>query len=253
MKKIKKKVSQKKTRSRPAFVVGYSQTEAPPPGYLAAWFNQLYGGPLQIHLTGELGHTTFEALHTAWQVRVNMALPHDTSELWKQRLAWSHQQVAEINPLPLPGQDKRDVVLHTARIARGVALLTEGTAYDVVSHSFLNPSDWHDRRLNQFHMTDHIRVEQRELIDSCQTWFFTLGLAKFGMEEIETFRPLGLPDQPVIEMLLEVGGLLLTTSQAAKVGAQLNVPEWGQTVTVVRHRTDQSTGQVLQLREIKCE
>ena len=253
MKKIKKRVSQKKAGSQPAFVVGYSQIDPPPPGYLAAWFDQLYGGPLKIHFTEEFGHSNFEALHTTWRVRVNLASPMGISESWKQRLSWSHGQVAEINPLPIWGQDKRDVVLHTARIARGVALLSEGTTYDIVSHAFLNPSDWSDRQLKQFELVDHLRIEQMEKIDSCQTWLFTLGLAKFGMEEIETFHPLGLPDQPVRERLLEVGRLLLSRGKVAKVGEQVQLPESGQNVKIVRHRTDQTTGRVLQLREVQWD
>jgi len=251
MKKIKKKKSQKKTPSLPAFVIGYSHAGAPPPGYLAAWFNQMYGGPLNIHFRDESGHSQFEAVHTTWRVAVNTALQADTAETWKQRLQWSHSQLAEITPLQNVGPDKRDIALHTARIARGITLLTEGTAYDLVTHSFLNPSDWNDRPLDQFDLEDHVRVEQRENIDSGQMWFYTMGLAKFGLEEIETFRPLGLPDQPVIDRVLGIGAAILATGKVAKVGEQLTLRESGQLVTIVRHRTDQSTGRVIQLREVK--
>ena len=253
MKKIKKKRSQKKTPSLPAFVIGYSHAGAPPPGYLAAWFNQMYGGPLNIHFRKESGHSQFEAVHTTWRVSVNTALQADTAETWQQTLQWSHSQLAEVTPLQNVGQDKRDITLHAARIARGISLLTEGTAYDVATHSFLNPSDWNVRPLDQFGLEDHVRVEQKEIIDSCQMWFYTLGLAKFGLEEIETFRPLGLPDQPVMEQLLAIGNEILSTGKVAKVGDQLTLRESGQLVTIARHRTDQSTGRVIQLREVKWE
>jgi hypothetical protein len=213
----------------------------------------MYGGPLHVHLTNELGHSQFEAIHTTWRVAVNTALPADTAETWQQSLQWSHSQLAEVTPLQNVGQDKRNVALHTARIARGITLLTEGTAYDVVTLSFLNPSDWNDRPLDQFDIEDHVRVEQKEKIDSCQMWFYTLGLAKFGLEEIEIFRPLGLPDQPVIDGLLDICAMLLTTGKVAKVGDQLTLLESRQLVRVVRHRTDQSTGRVIQLREVKWE
>jgi hypothetical protein len=253
MKKIKKKTGQKKTRTLPAFVIGYSHADAPPPGYLAAWFNQMYGGPLDVRFKDESGHSQFEAVHTTWRVAVNTALPADTAEMWKQRLQWSHSQVAEVTPLQNVGQDKRDVALHTARIAKGITLLTEGTAYDLVTHSFLNPSDWNDLPLDQYSLEDHVRVEQKESMESAQTWFYTMGLAKFGLEEIETFRPLGLPDQPVIDTLLGVGAEILAAGKGAKVGDQLTLRESGQLVTIVRHRTDQSTGRVIQLREVKWE
>lgn len=253
MKKIKKKTSQKKTRTIPAFVIGYSYVDPLPPGYLAAWFNQLYGGPLQIRLRDESGHTHFEALHTTWGVAVNTALPAETAETWKDRLHWSHSQLAEVMPFQNAGQDKRDVALHTARIVRGITLLTEGTAYDNLSHSFLNPSDWNDRPLNQFDLQEHVRVEQKENIDSSQMWFYTLGLAKFGLEEIETFRPLGLADQPVIDQLLAIANEILSIGKVAKVGDQFPLWENGQLVTIVRHRTDHSTGRVIQLREVKWE
>ena len=144
MKKIKKKTSQKKTPSLPAFVIGYSHSDAPPPGYVAAWFNQMYGGPLHVHFIKESGHSQFEAIHTTWRVAVNTAVPSDTAETWQQRLQWSHSKLAKVTPLQNVGQDKRDVTLHASRIARGISLLTEGTAYDLATNSFLNPSDWND-------------------------------------------------------------------------------------------------------------
>jgi len=251
MKKIKKKSKQKKSGHLPAFVIGYSHPDPPPPGYLAAWFNQMYGGPLHIHFTDESGHSQFEAVHTTWRVSVNLALPKDTADTWQQRLQWSHSQQAEVSLLPTVGQEKRDVALHLARIARGITLLTDGTAYDVLSQSFFNPSDWSDRPLDHFDIEDHVRVEQKEKIDTCQMWFYTLGLAKFGVEEIEIFRPLGLPDQPVMDMLRDICSEILATGKVAKVGDQFTLPESGQLVTVVRHRTDQSTGRVIQLREVK--
>ena len=107
--------------------------------------------------------------------------------------------------------------------------------------------------LDQFVLKDHIRVEQQENIESCQMWLYTLGLAKFGLEEIETFCPLGLPDQPVIDTLLGIGAEILAAGKVAKVGDQWTLPESGQLVTIVRHRTDQSTGRVIQLREVKWE
>ena len=122
-----------------------------------------------------------------------------------------------------------------------------------ITHSFLNPSDWHDLTLDHFAFDDHVKIEQLEHMESGQMWFYSLGLAKFGLEEIETFRPFGLPDQPVIDRLREIGNMILASGTVAKVGDRLTLQESGKLVTIVKHRTDQSTGQGLQLREVKWE
>jgi hypothetical protein len=57
----------------------------------------------------------------------------------------------------------------------------------------------------------------------------------------------------VIDTVLGIGAEILATGKVAKVGDQLTQPENGQLVTIVRHRTDQSTGRVIQLREVKWE
>ena len=253
MKKIKKKKTSAKKPALPAFVIGFSHTDPPPPGYLAAWFNQLYGGPLDVRFTNPTAHGHFEAVHTSWYAEVNSDLPQSEAETWQERLQWTHSRHAGVYQLQNAGQDKRNVALHVARIARGMTLLTEGTAYDVVAGSFYNPSDWNDRPLDQFEIADHVEVEQQEQLETSSVWFSTRGLAKFGFEEIETFRPLGLPERPTIDTLLEIGDVLITQNNVPKVGTQLALPWTHQVVTVVRHRTDQSSGRLLQLREVKWQ
>ena len=253
MKKIKKKKSSAKKQALPAFVIGFTLTDPPPPGYLAAWFNQLYGGPLDVRFTSQTAHAQFEAVHTSWHAGVNTDLPQGEAENWQERLQWTHSRQAAVYRLQNMGQDKRDVTLHVARIARGMTLLTEGTAYDVVAGSFFNPSDWNDRQLDQFEIADHVQVEQQEQSETMSVWFSTRGLAKFGFEEIETFRPLGLPERPTIDTLLEIGEWLITENNVPKVGDQLTLPWTHQVVTVIRHRTDQSSGRLLQLREVKWQ
>ena len=253
MKKIKKKKSSTKKQALPAFVIGFSHTDPPPPGYLAAWFNQLYGGPLDVRFMSQTAHAQFEAVHTSWHAEVNTDLPQGEAENWQERLQWTHSRHAAVYHLQNVGQDKRDVTLHVARIARGMTLLTEGTAYDVVAGSFFNPSDWNDRQLDQFEIADHVQVEQQEQLETTSVWFSTRGLAKFGLEEIETFRPLGLPEQTTIDTLLEIADMLITQNKIPKVGDQLTLFDTGQLVTVVRHRTDQSSGRLIPLREVKWE
>ena len=250
MKKIKKKKG-KVLRAIPAYVIGYTNTDAPAPGFLSAWFNKAYGGPLNIQFTTQAGHSQFEAIHTQWRVRVHADLSSDAVDTWRERLQWGHSQLAEVLPVHQSvSQDRRDSVLHIARVAKGLTLLTEGTAYDVVRGSFLNPSDWSDQRLDQFVIEDHVRVDQKEQLEQRRVWFFTQGLAKFGLEEVETFCPLGLPERPTMDTLLEIGGLLIADSKVAKAGDHLTLPRTSQMVKVIRHRTDQSLGVKLNLREV---
>lgn len=148
------------------------------------------------------------------------------------------------------GQDKQEIALHVARLARGLTLLAEGTAYDVVTASYYNPSDWGSRELEKFHIKDHVQVEQRDQSQHEKVWFYTRGLEKFGLEELEVYRPIGLPDSPVIDMLLDIGEMLIAGGKIAKVGDCLVLPQTSQLIKVVRHRTDYSFGMRLHLREV---
>ena len=253
MKKIKKKKA-KVSRVIPAFVVGYTNADAPAPGFLTAWFNQAYGGPLNIQFTRQFGHSQFDAMHTQWGARVDTDLPQDTTDTWRERLQWGHSQLAEVIPIhPNMGQDKRDVVLHVARMARGLTLLTEGTAYDVAMGSFLNPSDWKDRQLDEFHIKEHVGIEQKEHLESGRVWFHTRGLSKFGLEEIEVFRARGLPEEQVIEVMMDIAEMFAVQGKEPKVGENLILAHTGRLIEVVRHRTDQSYGVQLNLREVTWE
>lgn len=147
-------------------------------------------------------------------------------------------------------QDVQNVVLHVARLARGLTLLTDGTAYDLAAAVYLNPSDWSDRQLVEFRLIDHMRIEQVERHDDNGVWFHTIGLVKFDLGEIETYRPMGLSEQPVIETLTEIAEALTLTRKAPKVGENIEVKSMSQTVRVVRHRTDQLYGMQVNLREV---
>ncbi|RMH36923.1 MAG: hypothetical protein D6690_04560 [Nitrospirae bacterium] len=253
MKKIKKKTASSKPRTPPAFVVGFTHADPPPPGYLAAWFNEAYGGPLTIHLMGSMGHHRYEAAHTTWRATVQMALPDDVVNGWRDRLNWSHAHVVEIRQSPQGRGDRRDLALHTARIARGLTLLTEGTAYDVIGDVFLNPSDWSDMRLDGFTLRDHVRVFQEEHLGRGHVWFYTKGLMKFGLDEIETYRPLGLPDRPTIDTLLELSEVLVAAHKVAKVRDRILLSDAGHEVRIIRHRTDCTIGRSVPLREVRWE
>jgi len=129
-------------------------------------------------------------------------------------------------------------------------LLTDGTAYDVTMQAYLNPSDWKDLSLEQFRFSDHLRIEQAEAEQVGRDWFFTLGLAKFGLDELETFSPIGLPSQSVIERLTEIAQELLRLGHSPKVGTTVTIPSLGLSVQVIRHRNAARAGNPLILREI---
>ncbi len=253
MKKIKRKAAGHSLRI-PAFVIGYAAPEPPPPGFLAAWFNQEYGGPLTIKLPSDPAVTAFEAQHGPWTALVDTNLPPAIAEAWHKRLQWSHKRLAQMLPQrATSGADSRDLVLHLTRLARGLTLLTGGTAHDTATETYLNPSDWTDLPLTTFQLADHLRIEQVEGREDGRVWFHTRGMAKFGLEDLETFRDKGLSERPVIEAFTEMADVLIQAGKAPNVGGNFEVPALGRIVRVVRHRTDQSYGMRLNLREVQWD
>ena len=252
MKKIKRRIGGPVLKL-PTFVVGYAAPEPPPPGFLAAWFDQEYGGPLAIHLPRDPGTNLFEAHHGPWAALVETNLPPSIAGPWHERLRWGHTRAAQVLPLRTISRDSRDIALHVARLARGLTLLTGGTAHDTVTETYLNPSDWTDRALREFHVADHLRIEQVSGRTEGRVWFHTRGLSKFGLEDIETYRPIGLSEQPVLKALTEIAEALILQGKAPNVGECLAVDGINRIVRVVRHRTDQSYGLRLNLREVEWD
>ena len=84
-----------------------------------------------------------------------------------------------------------DTILFAARLSRGLTLLTQGTAYDLTTQQYLNPSDWKDRGLTGFAVDDHVMIAQDEQVKANEIWCYTLGLSKFGIDELEMFLPRG--------------------------------------------------------------
>ncbi len=212
MKKIKRKAAGKELKV-PLFVIGYAAPEPPPPGFLAAWFDQEYGGPLTIQLPRDPGTTRFEAQHGPWSALVETSLPLAVAEAWRERLQWSHPQAAQVLPLRMTG----------------------------------------DRSLRNFRIADHLRIEQVEGRADGRVWFHTRGLSKFGLEDIETYRPTGLSERPVIEAFTEIAEVLTLMGKAPNVGESFMVEGLNRMVRVVRHRTDQSYSLRLNLREVEWE
>jgi hypothetical protein len=249
VKKIKRKAVHQELKL-PTFLIGYAAPEPLPPGFLSAWFNQEYGGPLHIQLTSGENSTIFEAVHGPWAASADTNLPPAIGNPWHERLGWGHSRAAQVLPLRLAGRDTRDLILMVTRLARGLTLLTGGTAYDTATGTYLNPSDWSDRPLRAFEITDHLRIEEVSGREDGRVWFHTRGLAKFGLEDIEIYRPVGLSEKPVIEMMTEMAESLIDLGKAPNVGEALTLSN-GRSVRIIRHRTDQSYGIRLNLREVE--
>jgi len=249
--KIRKKLPKAPRAGVPLAVVGSSA--APTITELQSWFDLEYGGPLTVRESPGQdraeGSPLWLATHGPWQAIVRWSLPDAEADAWKERLAWSHARCAGLWRSTASRTDAIDATLHAARLVRGLVLLTDGTAYDIPAQRYLNPSDCTDRRLDAFEIRDHVAVTQSEDAERGE-WFSTRGLSKFGLDEIETFRPVGLPADPAIERLLTIATDFVRRGQSPKVGAAVDIPELAQPIRIVRHRTVPSADAPLILREV---
>lgn len=234
--KIRRKQPKLPRSGRPLYVIGYTAT-TPSQAELQNWFDLEYGGP--ISFTGNAADSSglVLATHGPWTAAVCLSLPPAEAASWKDLVGWGHDRAGLILPTTAPTSKAIDLVLHAARLARGLTLLTDGTAYDVATHDYRNPSDWKDRPLARFTAEDHVTVDHIESGDSELERFYTRGLAKFGLDELETFRPIGLPSRPVLESLADVAAEILRIGQLPAVGSAIALPELGLTLHVTRHRT----------------
>jgi len=248
--KIRRKAPKVSSPGRPAYVIGYSFDD-PSLTDLTLWFDREYGGPLK-HVPGPPGVSPalVTLSHGPWSAGLCLPLRSDEAEQWARSLNWSHRAAALVLPVIGVPQSKPALVLHAARLSRGLTLLTEGTAYDIVTGAYLNPSDWQDRPLAEFRPLDHVLVEHGEAPDLRQERFYTKGLAKFALDELETYRPIGLPAPPVTRTLGDIAEAVLLLGRCPKVGEEMRFPSLGLSVQVVRYRTDSSTGTPVGYREI---
>ncbi len=247
--KIKRKVPKPSPVKQPLYFVGYSFT-GPSIEELTAWYDLEYGGPLKIQADPTvLGGLL--AAHGSWSGRMRIPIPPEEAERVRQGLAWEHRDLGSISPSSAMPTNVTDTILFAARLARGLTLLTQGTAFDVAMHSYLNPSDWLDHSLAYFVFRDHITVTQGEGMTDDQEWLHTLGMSKFGLDEVETFQPKGLPSGDLIEVLTEAADEILRAGHSPKVGTQVRLSLIGRTVEVVKHRTASPTGRMVGFRELR--
>lgn len=253
--RIRRKLPKASRLSSPAYVVGY--TGSPPsPEALRQWFDLEYGGPLSLRaLSGQASAPTapLHAVHGPWHATLQILLPAEEAETWKDVLAWGHEQAGQVLAAPTAPGKAIDLALHAARLARGLTLLTQGTAYDVATDTYLNPSDWTDRSLERFLPADHVTVQQGEASEGGRERFATRGLTKFGLDELETFRPVGLSSRRVLEELAGIGGEIVQMGRVPAVGATIELPALGLTVQVLRHHTAPAAGRPVPYREITWE
>lgn len=254
---IRVKKIKRKTKSvlgkRPNFVVGFSGSDPPPPGFLAAWFNQHYGGPLTIRFPERDSNSTFEARHVDWQALVSHVPSEEERARWKNQIGWEHSQVMQVVSTSPVGLSKPDVVLFVSRLARGLTLLTDGTAFDLAARHYFNPSDWSERPLDTFRLDDHVQVQQEEHALDGRQWLYTRGLAKFGLEDLEIFLPRGLSGNIAIERLLDLADLCVSQGRSPKVGECVQLLSEAIEVRVVNHRTHALPDGQLNLREVQWD
>jgi len=248
--KIRRKSPKPSGSGQPCSVIGYSSS-TPSMSELQMWFDLEYGGPLKLKASGDAAPMI--ATHGPWSARLQMALPQADADSWSERLDWRHPHAGLILRPSVTPQQACDLVLFAARLARGLTLLIQGTTYDTVTHAYLNPSDWTDRPLDRFRAADHVTVTLADSPDPHLDWFHTLGLSKFGLDELEVFQPVGLPARPTLDTLAGIADELVRIGRSPKVGTTLPLPLLGLTLNVKRHRTAAPAGMSLPFREISWQ
>jgi hypothetical protein len=247
--RIKKKSSKASSKRPPLYFIGYRGT-APQPDELKTWYDLEYGGPLTIR-TEEGAPESWQAIHGPWTAHIVMPLPATHTAGFKEQLAWEHKLMGAAAPAVVPPRDMPDTVLFAARISRGLTLLTQGTAYDLTTQQYLNPSDWKDRGLTGFVVEDHVMIAQDDQAKVDEVWCYTLGLSKFGMDELEMFLPRGTSDHMAKEVLAEAAYEMIRVGQSPKIGTALHLPILSHTLRIANHRTAAPTGRMLGFRELR--
>ena len=232
--RIRKKTPKPAPAKPPLYLIGYSFS-APSPDELKIWYDLDYGGPLSLAPGNRPG--VLSASHGPWHAGLTISLPAEEAGALLETVAWEHRQAGAVSPAITVPASGADTVLFAARLARGLTLLTQGTALDLVTQRYNNPSDWGDRPLTLFQAADHIEVIQGEPDGDGDEAFHTLGLSKFGLDELETTQPKGLPASFPLRLLVEAADVVLQQGRNPTVGSALFVPSVERQLTVVNHRT----------------
>lgn len=247
--RIKKKSSKPSSKRPPLYFIGYRGT-APQSDELKTWYDLEYGGPLMVR-SEENAPESWHATHGPWTAHIVIPLPATHTAGFKEQLAWEHDLMGAVAPSVMPPRDMPDTILFAARLSRGLTLLTQGTAYDLTTQQYLNPSDWKDRGLTGFAVDDHVMIAQDEQAKANEIWCYTLGLSKFGIDELEMFFPRGTSDRTAKELLAESAYEMIRIGQSPKVGTVFILPILSRTITIANHRTAAPTGRMLGFRELE--
>lgn len=245
--KIKKKSAKSAQAKPPLYLIGYR--DSPPTlQALKGWYDAHYGGPLSC-LERE-PERSVSANHGPWHTHLLLSLSETDAAQWHAVLSWDHRALGMVLPASAPPSTIADTILVAARLARGVSLLTQGTAFDITCQEYLNPSDWHDRPLDVFQVRDHVTVQQSETAGQSSEWFHTLGLSKFGLDELEVIQARGLPETETIALLISAADAVLRAGHNQKIGQSLDLPVLAQTIHFVKHRTAAPGSRMMTFREI---
>ena len=247
--RIRKKTPKPSAKRPPLYFLGYRGT-APATDEVKALYDREYGGPLVIrHEEGS--PESWQATHGPWSSHVVMPLPMShVAEIMKQ-LAWEHDLMGAVAPTLAPSRDMPDTILLAARLARCLTLLSQGTAHDVLTQAYINPSDWQQRLLTSFVLDDHVSIVHDDTSHDGLIWSYSLGLSKFGLDEVEMFTEKGLSENNANELLSATVGELLRIGHSLKVGTSLDLTQLGRTLHVRNHRTASPAGRMLGFRELK--
>jgi len=247
--RIRKKTPKPSAKRPPLYFIGYRGT-APATDELKMLYEREYGVPLAIrHEEGSA--ESWQATHGPWSAHVVMPLPKShVAEVMKQ-LSWEHDLIGAVAPSIASPRDMPDTVLLATRLARCLTLLTQGTAHDVITQAYVNPSDWQQRTLTSFVLDDHCSIVHDDTTRPDQIWSYSLGLSKFGLDEIELFTSKGLSDTTAKEILSESAGELLRVGHSLKVGTALELPLLGRTIHIKNYRTAAPAGRMLGFRELQ--
>jgi len=233
--RIRKKTPKPAPAKPPLYLIGYSFS-CPSSDELKIWYDLEYGGPLSLQQSNR--PEVLSAVHGPWHAQLTISLPADEAGVLTKTVAWDHRHAGTVSPAAATPALALDTVLLTARLARGLTLLTQGTALDLVTQRYMNPSDWTDRPLVLFQSRDHIEVTQGELEDEDHDWFHTLGLSKFGLDELEARQPKGLAGSFPMEVLAEAADVVLQQGRNPTVGSLLTLPSLGgRRLKIEGHRT----------------
>ncbi|MDF0650035.1 MAG: hypothetical protein P0121_01020 [Nitrospira sp.] len=193
---------------------------------------------------------SWQATQGPWSAHVVMPLPvSHVADVMKQ-LSWEHELMGAVAPSIASPRDMPDTILLAARLARCLTLLTQGTAHDVITQAYVNPSDWQPRTLASFLLDDHVSIVHDDTSQPDLVWSYTLGLSKFGLDEVEVFMPKGLSDSAAKEVLIESAGELLRLGHSPKVGTALGLPQRSRTIHIKNYRTAAPAGRMLGFREL---